>query len=124
MSATVRAALISIFLVAIGLAAVHLEVEQTRRGVHLRELLKARDTSLEAIRRLETRYNRLVSPDLLEKRLPEDFGLTEEEAQKEEPGVRAAQKAQPAQTEGRGAEAGRVAEAREAPLRGNRAAPE
>jgi len=73
MSATARAALISLAVLAIGLLAVHLEVEHTRAGVHIRDLLRQRDASLERIRRLEIRYNRLVSPDLLEQKLPETF---------------------------------------------------
>ena len=74
MTATTRAVLIALFLLGIGLLSVHLEVENTRRGVRIRELFEERDTRLEKVRRLETRYNRMISPDVLERRLLEDFG--------------------------------------------------
>jgi hypothetical protein len=77
MTRTVRAALISIFILCVGLAAVHLEVEHMRSGARIRALLQERDRGLERIRRLEVRYNRMVSPDVLQERLIEDFGPTE-----------------------------------------------
>ena len=77
MTGTARAALISLCVLIVGLLAVHLEVENTRCGVRIRQLLKERDDRLEKIRRLETRYNLLVSPDVLETRLTEDFGPVE-----------------------------------------------
>lgn len=77
MTALARAALISLCVLAIGLLAVHLEVEHRRCGVQIRQLLDDREDRLEKIRRLETRYNRLVSPDVLEQRLLEDFGPLE-----------------------------------------------
>ena len=79
MTGTVRAALVSVAILGVGLAAVHLEVENTRCGVRVRQLLHERDDRLEKIRRLETRYNLLVSPDVLESRLLEDFGPIEGE---------------------------------------------
>lgn len=74
MTATVRAAFVSACLLVIGLAAVHLEVETTRCGIRIRKLLKEQDASLERLRRLEIRYSRMVSPDVLSKRVAEDFG--------------------------------------------------
>jgi len=73
MTATARAALMSIWILVVGIAAVHLEVENTRSGVRIRDLLLEKEARLERIRRLEMRYNRMVSPDLLERRLPDDF---------------------------------------------------
>lgn len=73
MTATARAAFLFAWVLAIGLWAVCLEVENTRAGVRIRNLMIERDTRVERFRRLEMRFNRLVSPDLLEKRLPEEF---------------------------------------------------
>lgn len=73
MTATVRAACISACLFAVGTAAVHLEIDNVRRGVRIRRLLKEEDASLERLRRLEIRYSRMTSPDVLSKRLGEDF---------------------------------------------------
>lgn len=73
MTATVRAACISVCLFAVGTAAVHLEIENVRRGVRIRRLLKEEDASLERLRRLEIRYSRMTSPDVLSKRFEEDF---------------------------------------------------
>jgi hypothetical protein len=73
MTAVARGALIALWVLAVGLTAVYLEVEETRRGVRIRDLLIERDVRLEKIRRLELKYNTMVSPDLLEKRLPDEF---------------------------------------------------
>ncbi len=73
MTATTRAAWISLWLVVIGLAAVWLEVEKVRAGARIRDLMIERDARIERFRRLELRFNRMVSPDLLEKGLPQDF---------------------------------------------------
>ena len=69
MSAGTRAVLISLWVLVTGLGAVFLEVESVRTGARVRLLLNERDTRLEAVRRLELRYNRMLSPDLLEKDL-------------------------------------------------------
>jgi hypothetical protein len=61
-----RAALIALVVMAIGLAAVYLEVEQVRAGARIRQLFLQKDAALESVRRLELRYNRMLSPDLLE----------------------------------------------------------
>jgi hypothetical protein len=81
----VRAALISLCVLVVGIVAVHLEVEDMRRGIRIRDLLKAKEAGFERIRRLEIRYNRMVSPDILEQRLDEDFGPLDEPA----PGAKA-----------------------------------
>ena len=73
MTASLRAALISFWVLGTGLLAVDLEVENVRCGVRIRQLMLERDARLERVRRLEMRYNRMVSPDLLEKKLPEEF---------------------------------------------------
>ncbi len=73
MTAAARAALISAWILAVGLTAVGLEVENVRAGVRIRNLMMERDSRVEKFRRLEMRFNRMASPDLLERRLPEDF---------------------------------------------------
>jgi len=77
-TASLRAFLISLWVLGTGLLAVDLEVENVRSGVRIRQLLLERDARLEKVRRLEMRYNRMVSPDVLEKKLPEDFRLVGE----------------------------------------------
>jgi hypothetical protein len=72
-SAAVRAVLIAAWLLAVGLAAVWLEVENVRSGARTRDLLRERDVRMEKLRRLELRYNGLVSPDVLERRLPPEM---------------------------------------------------
>jgi len=76
MTAAARAGFISLWVLGVGLLAVHLEVEHVRSGKRLRDLLIERDAQLESFRRLEMRFNRMVSPDLLEKALPEEFRPT------------------------------------------------
>jgi len=52
---------------------VNLETERIRIGHRIHDLLGQRDKLIERVRRLEVRYNRMVSPDLLEKDLPDSF---------------------------------------------------
>jgi|SoiMethySBSTD1v2_1073268.scaffolds.fasta_scaffold70303_2 hypothetical protein len=73
MTAATRALLVSFWILAVGLTAVLLEVEDVRAGVRIRSLLIEKDSRIERFRRLELRFNRMASPDLLQKRLPEDF---------------------------------------------------
>lgn len=73
MTAAARAGFISIWILAVGIAAVYFEVENVRAGVRIRSLLLERDARVERFRRLEMRFNHMASPDLLEKKLPEDF---------------------------------------------------
>ena len=75
MTPSARGVLISLWILAVGLTAVYLEVEETRRGVRIRDYLIERDVRLEKIRRLELKYNTMVSPDLLEERLPDEFQI-------------------------------------------------
>ncbi|HZN58464.1 MAG TPA: hypothetical protein VFD71_10360, partial [Planctomycetota bacterium] len=72
MTAATRALLVSFWILAVGLTAVLLEVEDVRAGVRIRSLLIEKDSRIERFRRLELRFNRMASPDLLQKRLPED----------------------------------------------------
>ena len=73
MTAAARAALISFWILAVGLAAVGLEVEKVRSGVKIRNLFLDRDARVERFRRLEMRFNHMASPDLLERKLPEEL---------------------------------------------------
>ncbi len=73
MTAAARAGLVSFWILAVGLTAVFLEVENVRAGVRIRSLMIDRDARVERFRRLEMRFNHLASPDLLEKRLPVEF---------------------------------------------------
>jgi hypothetical protein len=85
MTATTRAAFISAWILGVGLLAVHLEVQHVRSGARIRALLIERDARVESFRRLEMRFNRLISPDLLTKNLPKDFRSTESEIETSEP---------------------------------------
>jgi len=85
MTATARGACIALWLVCIGLAAVWLEVENVRAGVRIRELMLERDARIERFRRLELRFNRLVSPDLLEKGLPRELRAIDVEERGQKP---------------------------------------
>ena len=85
MTATTRAALISAWVLCIGLLAVHLEVQHVHSGVRARTLLIERDARVENFRRLEMRFNRMVSPDLLEKSLPTEFRSLASEAEARKP---------------------------------------
>ncbi len=73
MTAAARAGLISFWILAVGITAVFLEVENVRAGVRIRNLLMDRDARVERFRRLEMRFNQMASPDLLEKKLPDEF---------------------------------------------------
>ena len=73
MSLVFRTSLLSVWLLGIGLVAVGLEAERIRIGHRIHGLLQERDALVEKIRRLEVQYNRMVSPDILAKKLPESF---------------------------------------------------
>ena len=73
MSAAVRALLIAVWVFGIGLATVYLSVDEVRSGVRVRKLLREKERCLEDVRELETRYNHMLSPDLLYAELPECF---------------------------------------------------
>jgi hypothetical protein len=73
MNLVVRAMLLAAWLLGIGLIAVCLESERIRIGHRIHYQLGQREKLIERVRRLEIRYNELVSPDLLEKRVPDSF---------------------------------------------------
>jgi len=73
MSLVFRTILLSAWILGIGLVAVGLEAERIRIGHRIHDRLQERDAAVEKIRRLEVQYNRMVSPDVLEKGLPESF---------------------------------------------------
>ena len=77
MTAAARGGIVSAWILAVGLATVGLEVENVRAGARIRELYLERDARTEKVRRLEMRYNRMVSPDLLEKKLPPEMSSGE-----------------------------------------------
>jgi len=77
MTAAARGGIVSFWILAAGLAAVGLEVENVRAGARIRDLLLERDARTEKVRRLEMRYNRMVSPDVLEKKLPPEMSSEE-----------------------------------------------
>lgn len=78
MSPWLRAGLVAFAVLLIGLAAVCLEVEEMRSGSRVRQLMLERESSVERVRTLQARYNRLLSPDVLERNLPEHFRPSEE----------------------------------------------
>ncbi len=68
-----RTAVISVWLLVVGLLSVSLECKRIRVGHRIHDLFRQEEEMVERIRRLEIRYNSLVSPDRLERRLPESF---------------------------------------------------
>lgn len=77
MSPWLRAGCIALAVLGIGLAAVYLEVEEVRCGMRVRRLMLEKEASVERVRTLQARYNRLLSPDLLERDLPEAFLMSD-----------------------------------------------
>ena len=69
MTPGIRALVLSLVVLVIGLFAVYLEVEQVRSGERLRRLLLQEEAGRERLRRLETRFITACSPDLLLKEL-------------------------------------------------------
>jgi hypothetical protein len=70
MTPGLRAVLIAAWVLAIGLIAVLFEVDELRGGARVRRLVLQEEDLLEDVRLLELRYNRMLSPDLLDKDLP------------------------------------------------------
>lgn len=70
-----RAAIVSIWLLVVGLIATGLEAHRIRVGHRIYNLIRQREALVERVRRLEVRYNRMVSPDRLQRDLPESFLL-------------------------------------------------
>ena len=62
-----KTTLAAIWILAIGLLCVAMEVSQIRIGHRVQQKYQRYDKLFEEVRRLEIRYNRLLSPDLLEK---------------------------------------------------------
>ena len=73
MTVVFRTTLLSAWLLGVGLLAITLESHKIRVGHRIHGLLREREDLVERLRRLEIRYNRMVSPDLLQKELPEPF---------------------------------------------------
>ncbi len=73
MNLVFRTSLLSAWLLGVGLLAVCMEAERIRIGHRIHTLLGQREVLIERVRRLEVRYNRMVSPDLLSKELPDSF---------------------------------------------------
>jgi hypothetical protein len=66
-------AILAICLLVIGLVSVQWEVQNIRSGVRVRELLRDEEEKVENLRRLQTEYNTQISPDNLERELPDTF---------------------------------------------------
>ena len=75
MNIVFRTTLLAAWLLGIGLLAVCLESEKIRVGHRIHSQLQQRARLIENVRRLEVRYNRIVSPDVLERELPESFRM-------------------------------------------------
>ena len=60
-------------IILVGLLAVSFEAHGIRIGHRVQNLLRQEESQLERVRRLEIRYNRMVSPDLLLRELPVEF---------------------------------------------------
>lgn len=80
MTPGVRALLLALVVLVVGLEAVHVEVERVRSGVRLRELLIEKEERRERLRRMETRFLTACSPDLLLKELPPELPRDPEDA--------------------------------------------
>ena len=76
MSPGVRAILLALIVLAIGLGTVYLEVETLRCGVRVRELLLEEERLREQNRRREAEINRRFSPDVLALELPPELRET------------------------------------------------
>ena len=73
MNIVFRTTLLAAWLLGVGLLAVCLESEKIRIGHRIQTRLDERARLIENVRRMEVRYNRMVSPDSLERELPESF---------------------------------------------------
>ena len=67
------AAILSVCLFVIGLVSVQWEVQNIRTGVRVRELLRDEEVKVENLRKLQMEYNTQISPDNLERELPDAF---------------------------------------------------
>lgn len=66
-------AILSICLLVIGLVSVQWEVQNIRSGVRVRKLLRDGEVKVENLRKLQMEYNTQISPDDLERNLPDTF---------------------------------------------------
>ena len=66
-------ALFCLFLLAVGLVTVHMEVDNVRSGVRIRQALEDEQAAVERLRRLQLVHHEKTSPDVLEASLPEEF---------------------------------------------------
>ena len=73
MSLIARSILVAVWILVVGIPAVCFEVEERRGGARVRQLLLRRDTLVESVRRKQVQYNRILSPDLLQRSLPPAF---------------------------------------------------
>jgi len=72
-SMTTAVILLAGWFLATGLTAVYFEVETVNCGARVQGLLKERDALIDEVRRKELKYNELLSPDVLERDLSEEF---------------------------------------------------
>jgi hypothetical protein len=68
-----RTLILSAWLLGVGTLCICLESQRIRVGHRINSLLHQREVMVERVRRLEIRYNRMVSPDLLLRELPDSF---------------------------------------------------
>ena len=76
MSPGVRAILLALIVLAVGLGTVYLEVETLECGVRVRQLLLEEERLREENRRQEAEINRRFSPDILALEVPPEFRET------------------------------------------------
>jgi len=77
MSLSTATAFLCLWLLAIGLIAVHMEVRNVRCGVRIRELLRAEELAVERLRDLQLEYHARARPDRLEAELAPEFRTEE-----------------------------------------------
>ena len=70
-------AILSVCLLIIGLISVQMEVQNVHCGVRVRDLLRERELKVETLRKLDMEYNTRISPDSLERDLPDDYRTEE-----------------------------------------------
>ena len=73
MHPVIAALFLALWLLGVGLVAVYFEVECVNTGVRVRDLHQEEARLVEDLRRREMLYNGLVSPDVLERKLPPEL---------------------------------------------------
>ena len=86
MSSGVRAILLALIVLVVGLGTVFLEVETLECGVRVRQLLIEEERLREQSRRWEAEINRRFSPDVLALEVPSEFRETSEAGDAESDG--------------------------------------